>query len=126
MNTTYNKLLECIDSLLELDTISRHEYLNLSIPKGALYFPNIIQKHMNECIVLSMGVTGTHLNAIFNLSNESDCGKMIVETKKFDREAGESIYEIRNVCLSPKDIHKLIGHLFAVFHPFHFSIKESE
>lgn len=126
MNTTYNKLIKCIDGLLEFQAISRHEYLNLSIPKGALYFPNIISKHIDKCIVLSMGVTGTHLDAIFNLNDESDCSEMIIETKKFDREAGESIYEIKNVCLSPKDVHKLIGHLFTAFHPFHFSIKESE
>ena len=125
LSPTLLSLLDRIDKLLDIRTI-HHEYLDICLPKGILFSSHLSDEIKLKGVILKMGVIGSHLEATFSLQVASDCSKLIVETLSFNQEAGESSYAIKNVALSPKDVHMLVSYLVSEFCPYSLSITESE
>ncbi len=119
-------LIRKIDELLELRAVSHHEYLKIIIPKGLLHWPTVLEMSFDQQILVKMGVMGTTLEAIITPRDLSDTSGMSVNTIKFDRDNGESVYGINGVLLSLHDIRAFVAYLLSEFWPCSVSITESE
>jgi hypothetical protein len=119
-------LVEKIDELLELRAVSHHDYLKILLPKGLLHWSTVIESHVAEKVSVEMGVMGTSLEIAITPSNHSDTSNALVDTLKFDRDNGESIYAINSAFLSVQDIRGLISYLVSEFWPYSVSITERE
>lgn len=117
-------LLEKIDRLLDLGA-SHREYVEMYIPK----LPQVLTNGVgttSRYAALRIGVLSSALEARIAIDEMSDCNHLMVETVLFDREAGESAYEVKNATLSPADLHALMVYLFTEFRPDSLNIKASE